>query len=131
MNKKESYQQWRPLPELTEHMIVEKLEDTDDGLAIFLEHPMPAPLAQRTVKLLFDGYIAYRNMDESYRLRTWNATGGFQSSLHLVTNSDWLEWLHKESEGCYQDANIKHYAILTIADCIDVLSEFEPQVSWV
>ena len=70
-------------------------------------------------------------MDEGYRIRTWRRTGGFQNSLYLIDNSFWLKWLHEESLGFYQDCCITHYTVITITDCIDVLSEFPPEVTWI
>ncbi len=70
-------------------------------------------------------------MDEGYRVRTWSMTGGFQHSLYVVKNSTWLKWLHEESLTYYQDCDIAHYVIFTETDCMDILSEFPPEVTWV
>ncbi|KFZ27746.1 hypothetical protein IDAT_13035 [Pseudidiomarina atlantica] len=67
-------------------------------------------------------------MDESYRARTFSAHGSFENSFNIVQSSSWLEWVHAESQGYYQGNDIIHYSVITDADCIDVLSEFEPEV---
>ncbi len=124
MKSIDKYQSWIPSPNVTGKVIVERLEDTDDGLSIHLR--MLDNDSQSIV--LFDSYISYRNMDESYRTKTFSEVGGFDASLYIVKNSSWIKWLHEESLGFYTDREITHYSIITAADCIDVLSEFEPEI---
>ncbi|MBQ4834883.1 hypothetical protein [Pseudoalteromonas luteoviolacea] len=112
------------MSELKGRVIIDKVEDTDEGLAIYIHNSE----SKKNFKILFDPYVAYRNMDESYRARTFSETGGFENSLNTVNNSSWLEWFHAESQGYYQGEDIIHYSIITDADCIDVLSEFEPDI---
>lgn len=118
------YSAWLPTAAIFGRVIIDKVEDSDEGLVIFLHFSNK----NRKFRIIFDPYIAYRNMDESYRARTFTEHGGFENSLYLVDNSTWLEWLHTESQGYYKGENIKHYSIITDADCIDVLSEFEPDI---
>lgn len=118
------YSIWQPTSDIIGRVNVDKVEDTDEGLAIFIR----LSKSEKKFKILFDPYIAYRNMDESYRARTFSEHGGFKSSLNKVEKSSWLEWLHIESQGYYLGENIIHYSIITDADCIDVLSEFEPDI---
>lgn len=123
---KDIYTPWEPLEGLSGRMLVEKLEDTNKGLAIYLN--LLNDPENRQLKILFDPYIAYRNMDESYRAKTFSEKGGFKNSLNIVCSSTWIDWLHDESLGYYKNSDIVHYTIITAADCIDVLSEFPPQV---
>lgn len=118
------YSTWQPTSDIIGRVIVDKVEDTDEGLAIYIH----LSKSEKKFKILFDPYIAYRNMDESYRAKTFSEHGGFESSLNTVEKSSWLEWLHTESEGYYQGEDIIHYSIITDADCIDVLSGFEPEI---
>ena len=118
------YSTWQPTSDLIGRVIVDKVEDTDEGLAIYIRQSK----TEKKFRILFDPYIAYRNMDESYRARTFSEHGGFENSLNKVESSSWLEWLHAESQGYYQGEDITHYSLITDADCIDVLSEFEPEV---
>lgn len=118
------YSIWQPIQELKGRVLINRIEDTDDGLAIYIHHSK----SKKKFKILFDPYVAYRNMDESYRARTFSESGGFENSLNTVKNSSWLEWLHAESQGYYQGDDIIHYSIITDADCIDVLSEVEPEI---
>lgn len=122
MNK---YLTWQPIPDITGRVIIDGVEDFDDGLVLYIH----ISKTNKSFKIVFDPYIAYRNMDESYRTRTFSEHGGFLNSLNLVENSSWLEWLNVESQGYYQDEKIIHYSIITDADCIDVLSKFSPHIT--
>ena|SRR5690554_3194192 len=126
---KNIYSIWQPLDGLSGRLFVESLEDKDDGLIVILRQPKET--SSRRLKIVFDPYIAYKNMDESYRSRTFSEKGGFRNSLNLVANSSWFEWLQAESQGYYEFKNLLHYAIITDADFIDVLSEFPPAVNWI
>lgn len=123
------YSTWCPETGLSGRVIVEKITDDDEGLSIFLR--LVNDTNSRKCKLIFDPYVAYRNLDESYRNKTFSEHGGFENSLNLVENSSWLAWLHTESQGYYAGIEIKHYAIITDADFIDVLTEFPPEVEWI
>jgi len=116
------YSTWKPTADIVGRVIVDKIEDSDKGLVIYFH----LRNIDRKYRVVFDAYVAYRNMDESYRARTFYEHGGFENSFNLVEHSSWLEWLHTESQGYYRGADLKHYSIITDADCIDVLSEFEP-----
>ena len=121
----EQYQAWIPASNLTGKVIIEEIVDSDEGLSIFIR---TLDNEENRYRILFDPYVAYRNMDEGFRTKTFSEVGGFDGSLYLIDNSNWLRWLHEESLGYYRDWEIKHYFIVTSADCLDVLSEFEPTV---
>ena len=84
-----------------------------------------------TLRLHFESVIGYRNINESYRLRTWaNHDMSRTSPLLIVRNSTWVEWLVKEAGGVLDAAKVTHYAVYTSEDCIDIASEFAPVVEW-
>jgi hypothetical protein len=122
--KVNKYSIWQPISDISGRVIIDEIEDSDGGLTIYIH----LSKTNKRFKIVFDSCIAYRNMDESYRVRTFTEYGGFDNSLNLVENSSWLEWFHCESQGFYQDEEITHYAIITDADCMDVLSEFSPKI---
>lgn len=105
-------------------VIVEKVEDSDDGLSLYVY----LSKSKKRFKIVFDPYVAYRNMDERYRNRTFSEHGGFVNSLNKVGNSSWLECFHKESQSYYLGDAISHNSIITEADCINVLAEFGPDI---
>jgi len=127
---KNKYEAWSPLQVTAGRVLVEKLVDENEGLVIHLSFPYDPSYNEKIMVIQFSPYIAYRNMDESYRAKTVSDTGGFADSLYTVKSSSWLNWLHEESLGFYESSEIVHYSIITEADFIDVLSEFAPKVSW-
>lgn len=100
------------------------LSDTHLGLKIVLVDVA----SERSVELTFEGFVGYRNINESYRLRTWQMRKPYSTAgVFLVGNSLWLEWLRAEAGGVLDHVvNLRHYAIYTGEDCIDVASEFPP-----
>ena len=130
MEHKNKYEAWSPLQVTAGRVLVEKLVDENEGLVIHLSFPYDPSYNEKIMVIQFSPYIAYRNMDESYRAKTVSDTGGFADSLYTVKSSSWLNWLHEESLGFYESSEIVHYSIITEADFIDVLSEFAPKVSW-
>lgn len=121
----EKYQAWIPTSNLTGKVLIDEIVDSDGGLSILIR---ALDGGENRYRILFDPYVAYRNMDEGFRTKTFSEIGGFNGSLYLIENSNWLRWLHEESLGYYSDRDIKHYFIVTSADCLDILSEFEPTV---
>ena len=81
------------------------------------------------IRIVFDAQVAYRNIDESYRDATWMEHAKNAVGFHRVENSRWLAWLRQEAAGILENVPLVHYAIFTEADCIDVASAFEPEVS--
>jgi hypothetical protein len=130
MKDRNKYTKWQPLSIENGKVIVNSIIDGNEGLVLNLSFPYCDNRKGKTLEVMFDSYVAYRNMDESYRAKTVSETGVFMDSLYIVESSSWVEWLHEESLGFYKDCNIVHYSIITEADCVDILSEFPPIVKW-
>ncbi|MES9867177.1 MAG: hypothetical protein ABW157_17755 [Candidatus Thiodiazotropha sp. LLP2] len=131
MNKVEKYTSWTLIDNQPKKMIVDGLHDDEAGLRILLKGASESD-ESLLLQVLFDSYISYRNMDESYRAGTFdNYPEGLSDTFYTVSKSTWLDWFHKESKNIYNDRGIIHYSIITVADCIDILSEFPPDVSWI
>jgi hypothetical protein len=128
MKSEEYYKKWEPISGIPSELYVEALHDDYEFFRVLLKGKSPQA---KMLRIYFDSVYAYRNIDEIYRLRTWNNFKGERpSSLFIVENSKWLEWFHEESQELYLEHSIKHYAIHTVQDCIDILSEHEPLVEW-
>ncbi len=116
-------------------LVCESITDDDKGVELTLREQVKPEESQcriaKRIKVLFDPVVAYRNVDESYRTRTFDNHRSREGALFIVQNSEWISWLHSESYGMYEGARFTHYAIFTLNDCIDVVSEFEPSVSWI
>jgi hypothetical protein len=106
---------------------VVSLQDEDEGLCLVLAN---AETHEAVVKLVFEDFVGYRNVSESFRTRTWLSQDlGGLSSLLIVEGSLWLAWLCEESRHVLDEAALTHYAIYTMDDCIDVATRSEPIVT--
>lgn len=122
----ERYVHWSTELNLPRELAVVAVADVDDGLTVTLG---PASGAEPLAVVQFGDFVAYRNINESFRVRTWNRVRpGEACGMLVVENSAWLEWLMAESSGVLDDCGLKHYAIYTGDDCIDVASQTEPTV---
>jgi hypothetical protein len=125
---KDQYIKWEPIENIPTRLYCEALHDDYEGFRIILRGEAKD---SRTLRITFDLPLAYRNMDEGSLLKSLkNIKTPGDSSLYFVNDSSWIEWFHQESCGIYKGKNIIHYAIITPNDCIDVLSEYAPNVEW-
>jgi len=131
MNESETYNFWKLVADQPQKMIVDSVHDEDEGLIILLRYSS-GKNESKLLRLLYDPYISYGNMDESYRVRAIdNCAGKLRSTFYIVKDSNFIEWFHEESKNIYKDRDIVHYAIITVADCIDILSDYPPEISWI
>lgn len=122
------YKKWFPIEGLPKRLYCEGIHDDYEGLRILLKGEEKE---SSMLRLLFDAVLAYRNVDESYLLKTIDKIEDpGQSTLYVVENSSWVEWFKEESYNTLQNSKINHYAIYTPNDCIDILSEYEPKIEW-
>lgn len=123
----EAYERWSPLPDLPTKLNLAGFSHTDEGIEVRLQENFgKGP----TFILIFESPVAYRNINESYRLRTWIRLGEEQrSSLQFVRNSEWIAWLRQEAGGVLDGVSLQHYAIFTDEDCIEFVTEFPPKAS--
>lgn len=85
--------------------------------------------AERTLVINFGYAIAYRvNPDHVYMRRPWWGTCS-KGSLYIVENSSYRDWLYADSAGIF-DQPFKHYFIISVDGCLDVLTLSEPVVEW-
>jgi hypothetical protein len=120
----ETYTPWSPEGLPSGRLQVQAIHDDRGGLRLLLEDETGGQ-----AEVVFAGYAAYRNVNESFRLRTWRVQRPpRECSAFTVLNSEWLAWLRQESDGVLDGRPLVHYAILTGDDCIDVAAESMPSV---
>jgi hypothetical protein len=110
-------------------LVMVSLHD-DTRLVVILEdarHP-----DRRRWRVTFDSYIAYLNINESYRVSLWNrlaVTGPRVGWTKRVVVSPWLDHL-LEAEGQLDSIfdSLEHYQIGTEDDVIDVVSPKPPSI---
>ena len=122
--KKNVFAEWKSEKLQQNRVMIEKIVDDDNVLTITFRNEENKGLR----KITFDPYIAFRNMNESMRARTFSENEVFQGSFYIVEQSTWVDWLHEESLGFYEGTGFVHYAIITSADCLDIASEFPPEI---
>ncbi|MDD1617269.1 MAG: hypothetical protein CG439_2414, partial [Methylococcaceae bacterium NSP1-2] len=119
------YKNWEPLKNIPPRLHCEGIHDDYEGFRILLRENYHSPV----LRVLFDAVRSYRWSDEGDLLRTVASINNpSRSSLFKVDNSSWVKWFHEETYDIHKERDIKHFAIYTSDDCIDVLSEFEPKV---
>lgn len=120
---------WTPIPGLTSPMYIEAVYDDYEGRRILLrgEDPTCAML-----RVAFDNCLSYRNTDESYLLKLWHSNEKEVAGkiFYTIENSSYIDFFHEMTLELYRNWEIKHYAIYTISDCVDILSIEPPTVEW-
>lgn len=125
----QEYRAWNPIEGIPHDLWVEAIHDDVEGLRFLLRGKDPT---SPTLRLVFESVIGYRNINESFRIRTWASVSDIKSlpSLMTVENSKWLRWLVEEAGGVLRPELLIHYAIYTPEDCVDVITQFPPTVDW-
>ena len=120
---------WNPLEITPESMIVESIQDDYEGFRIILTDYNKRG---QYLKIGFDQYFFYRNTDESYMINYGNAIDKeiLKKTFFIVENSEYYDFFIKSIPEVYEDMDVTHYPIYSLADCIDILAEKPPMVSW-
>lgn len=120
---------WKPIENLPNPMYVEAIYDDYDGFRILLKGES---VISKMLRVTFQDSLSYRNTDESYLLKIWNSTekAKLGKIFYLVENSSYVDFFNEMTENIYSDWDIKHYAIYTTSDCIDVISANPPIIEW-
>jgi hypothetical protein len=122
----ETFTSWQPHEALPRRVEVASIRDEEEGLCVVL---CAEETREAVVKLIFQDFVGYRNINESFRSRTWQSQDmGALPSLVTVHGSLWLKWLCEESSDILDEATLTHYAIYTSDDCIDVAARRAPLV---
>lgn len=122
----ETFKPWRPDEAIPKRVEITGIRDEDEGLTVLLAHEKTR---EPVAKLVFKDFVAYQNINESFRVRTWrfHEMKG-SSSLAIIEGSSWVAWLKEESAGILEEFEITHYAIYTNDDCLDVAARDAPLV---
>ena len=116
---------WNPIKEIPRILYCEGIHDDYEGFRVLLKG---RGVGDRVLRIMFNGLVAYRNINESYRLTSLppNGTG----TLFRVENSSWIPWICKESGGVLIPENLNHFAIYTPEDFLDIVDDSVPRVDW-
>lgn len=119
--------------ELNVKYYIDSINDTINGLCILLSEVNDASLR---VKVLFEHSVhAYRSTDESYRSNTINYLQDSygvnfyrERTFFEITDSEYIQWLSKQSQGISDLEQISHYSILAVNSIVDVIAAYEPKI---
>lgn len=109
-----------------EVMVLEELCDREGVLVLTLS----ATKGDR-IRVTFDDYAAYRKADEGDMLATLSeigATSSLGSTLYEVDVSDYISWFVQQSRGARSKSGLRHFAVLSLDDIVDVISPTPPSV---
>ena len=124
----QKFREWKPIEDVPSLLYLEAMHHDYEGLRFLLRGEDPR---SRMLVIRFESEVGYRNINESYLIRTWAAADWKNlPSLLQVENSEWVRWLVEEAGGVLQEGSLTHYAIYTPEDCVDVVTMFEPVVKW-
>ena len=120
----------------TNHTVVNEIVYKEDTLRVGL-HVCRNDEKEKKLNIYFNYVLSFKNTDESYLLKTieeqvkhknfkWGET------FYLVENSSYINWFNEQSVYIPRDTGvaIKHYAIYTSNDCIDILASVSPNIEW-
>lgn len=119
---------WELFPNYHEELEFEDLKTDGYELEFHLVN------ANWNVKVHFDRILAFRLLPQDcYFHKKWWGTLK-QGSCYLVENSNFISDFDRESQGLMQfDGDIvtwKHYCIITVNGCLDIISKTGADVSW-
>jgi hypothetical protein len=101
------------------------LVDDTHFLRVYLQGEPDGP----TLVVAFDR-IAYRVSDESDRLSTMDSLAGKAlTPLCVVANSTWLPTFVRDGYEMRANQSLKHFAIITSDEVVDVIALDDPTVS--
>lgn len=121
------YVKWNPFPGFTGPFYCEALVDDWEGFRILIgSDNISAPM----LRLAFPDAVLYQNYDESFKQSTPGDGSelDFPHPFYTVENSALLADFHAKAKNTMKDTPIRHYAIYTSNDCIDILSTGEPVI---
>jgi len=116
---KNNIQVWNPISGIPNKLFVKELKHKE-GLKIVLANDKNE---NEIITLFFKWQYGYRNLDESYHLRTWDETPFLIQDWSLFTSreGDFIESFNHLSYDIYKD-KVVNYIIVTSNDIVEVLA---------
>lgn len=109
---------------------VDSIHDDDEGFRIIL---VENQISERKLKITFSSTISYRNTDESFLLKIWNDVDQnlLGKIFYTISDSEYIDFFNQMTFGLYKEWKVVHYAIYTLQDCLDILSDQPPKIEWI
>ena len=122
--------QWKPTHDIPQQLYLEELCDNYDGLTLLLKGKNTS---DKLLKINFTTRLGYRNIDETYRLRTLNLYPDLTAQWSLFKSKDdsCINFIVSESTGTIETSEpYINYIICTPNDILEVVASEEPSVEW-
>lgn len=104
---------------------VEALIDDWEGFRIILRNHKSG----RMIRIAFDTDVAYQNRDESDAIgELQRAQSRERSQFYRVTNSEFIARFLRDTARPYIGKSLRHFAIVTGSDCVDILARSDPRI---
>jgi hypothetical protein len=122
---RQHYEVWDIVPGRKIDALVDGVIDDWEGFRVLLR----VRETNEVVRISFDNHVAYQNRDESDLVGEAARSDGLRRGcFYIVQDSEFA--CRFTTDTARQFKSIKHYAIVTDADCIDVLATNEPTVDF-
>lgn len=120
---RQTYDVWDVIPGRAVSVSVEGVIDDWEGFRILLrDHE-----TDRVMRVAFNTEVAYQRRDESDLQGDANRSEGLgRGCFYRVRNSEFATRFQADSVRQFEE--LRHFAIVTDTDCIDVLATEEPKV---
>ena len=123
-------EKWEPVENIPPQLYLEGLHDDYEGLRLLLKGKDSSdPLLQ----VRFKNRLGYRNIDETYRLRTLDRHKILttQWPLFISRQDDFIDWIIEESSGTVDTTVLyTNYIFCTPNDIVEIVTDEEPSVEW-
>ena len=120
---RQTYEVWDIVPGRVIRATVESVVDDWEGFRVLLRDQE----TNRMLRIVFGSHVAYRNRDESdLDGEAARSNGLGRGCFYRVRDSEYEAAFKADS--ARQFGNLKHFAIVTDTDCVDVLTTEEPTI---
>ena len=129
----EEWIRWEPIPGLANKYYIVEIFDYIENLIIDLSADYDE---NNKLRIIFENsIIAYKSTDESFRdatmLQLKQKYGGefyWNWTFFKVQNSEYLQWLAKESSSDFDNHKHIHLSLMGINSIVDIVTIYKPKV---
>jgi len=135
-NMQEQWIRWEPAEGSGKKYYIDLVSDAIEGFTVLLSE---VDNRKKKIKIIFEDSVdAYKNTDESFRLKTINTffhnyEKEFYSgrTFFKIINSRYIKWLSEESYGISDSLTFIHFVFFAADSILDVVTTYEPKVEFI
>ena len=122
---------WEPSPHLSIKYDIIEISDNIDNFYIELIADK-----NKKIRIVFENsVVAYRNTEESFRSKLIDELSDRYGdefygdwTFFKVSNSEYIQWILKESAGIAEGLPLIHYSIISLNSVLDIINMEDPKV---